>query len=51
MGVSRRQLSFWVTDDPCYTFPTLFFDVIVDSFFLVRVRQAPRPNLFLSARH
>ena len=37
--ILHRQLSFWVplTDDPCFTFVTLYMDVIVDSFFLVSV--------------
>ena len=30
------QLCLWNYDDPCIMFPTLYFDVIVDSFFLVR---------------
>jgi hypothetical protein len=29
------QICFWTYDDPCNNFPTLFFDVFVDSFFLV----------------
>jgi hypothetical protein len=30
------QLSFWLSDDVCSSFPTLYFDVFVDTFFLVR---------------
>ena len=30
------QICMWSYDDPCNAFPTLPFDVIVDSFFLVR---------------
>ncbi len=30
------QICMWNYDDPCIMFPTLFFDVIVDSFFMVR---------------
>jgi hypothetical protein len=29
------QICMWKYDDPCNAFPTLYFDVIVDSFFLV----------------
>uniref|UniRef100_A0A7S0M770 Ion transport domain-containing protein n=1 Tax=Cryptomonas curvata TaxID=233186 RepID=A0A7S0M770_9CRYP len=31
------QLFMWNYDDPCNKFPTLFFDVAVDSFFLLEV--------------
>ena len=30
-----RQICFWSYDDPCNVFPTLFFDVFVDAFFVV----------------
>ena len=39
------QLSFWVSDNPCYTFPTLYFDVFVDTFFLVRPQHRPLRNV------
>ena len=29
------QICMWNYDDPCNMFPTLYFDVFVDSFFLV----------------
>ena len=29
------QICMWSYDDPCNMFPTLQFDIIVDSFFLV----------------
>ena len=29
------QICFWNYDDPCHAFPTLYFDVIVDCFFMV----------------
>jgi hypothetical protein len=29
------QICLWKYDDPCNAFPTLYFDVTVDSFFLV----------------
>ena len=29
------QICLWNYDDPCNNFPTLFFDVFVDCFFLV----------------
>jgi hypothetical protein len=32
------QICLWTYDDPCNTFPTLFFDVIVDTFFMVPLR-------------
>ncbi len=30
------QLSIWNNDDPCNPFPTLYIDLFVDSFFMVR---------------
>ena len=30
------QICLWSFDDPCNKFPTLFFDVVVDTFFMVR---------------
>lgn len=36
------QICIWDYSDPCNTFPTLLFDVVVDTFFLVRlVRGSP----------
>jgi hypothetical protein len=29
------QICMWNYDDPCDMFPTLFFDVFVDAFFMV----------------
>jgi hypothetical protein len=29
------QICFWNYEDPCNKFPTLYFDVIVDAFFMV----------------
>ncbi len=29
------QICLWNYDDPCNKFPTLYFDVIVDTFFMV----------------
>ncbi len=29
------QLSFWNSQDPCDEFPTLFIDVVVDTYFMV----------------
>ena len=29
------QICIWNYDDPCIKFPTLYFDVVVDCFFLV----------------
>ncbi len=34
------QLCIWTYEDPCEKFPTLYFDVVVDTFFLVIVSQA-----------
>jgi hypothetical protein len=31
----RGQLSFWNQDDPCVPLPTLDFDTLVDTYFLV----------------
>ena len=46
------QLSFWDREDPCNPFPTLYIDIFVDSFFIVRaiarpfiVRATARPPL------
>ncbi len=30
------QLCMWTYDDPCNRFPTLYFDILVDTFFMVR---------------
>ena len=29
------QMSFWISTDPCHLGRTAFFDIFVDSFFLV----------------
>ncbi len=29
------QLSFWQTEDPCDVPPTLYFDMLVDCYFMV----------------
>jgi hypothetical protein len=34
--VVPMQLSFWITDDLCNPFPTLYSDIVVDTYFLVR---------------
>ncbi len=36
------QICLWSYDDPCNIFPTLYFDVVVDSFFLVSLERAFR---------
>ena len=33
------QICLWNYDDPCNIFPTLYFDVAVDSFFMVRINR------------
>ena len=33
--VVPMQLSFWMRDDPCDPFPTLYSDALVDTYFLV----------------
>jgi hypothetical protein len=38
-GWHSNQLSFWMNDDACTSFPTLYFDVFVDTFFLVHMKQ------------
>ena len=38
------QICLWNYDDPCNAFPTLYFDVIVDAFFIV---QTPLPASLL----
>ena len=34
------QICLWTYDDPCNTFPTLYFDAVVDTFFMVLPRRA-----------
>jgi hypothetical protein len=34
--ISPVQLCLWDYNDPCNTFPTLYWDVLVDAFFVVR---------------
>ncbi len=36
--VVPMQLSFWITDDLCNPFPTLYSDVFVDTYFMVLFR-------------
>ena len=31
------QMFMWDYTDPCHTFPTLFADVFIDSYFLVSI--------------
>jgi hypothetical protein len=38
--VVPMQLSFWMRDDPCDPFPTLYTDAVVDTYFLVRAAPA-----------
>ena len=35
------QLCMWTYDDPCNRFPTLYFDILVDTFFVVRSDTPP----------
>ena len=35
-GAEPLQMSFWYDSDPCHLSYTAFFDVFVDSFFLVQ---------------
>ncbi len=35
-----EQICLWNYDDACNAFPTLYFDVFVDAFFLVRCTQS-----------
>ena len=34
--IAPIQICFWSYDDACNKFPTLYFDVYVDAFFVVR---------------
>ncbi len=36
LGHGPGQVCLFKYDDPCVVFPTLYFDVAVDSFFMVR---------------
>jgi hypothetical protein len=36
------QIFMWDYSDPCNTFPTLYFDVLVDLFFIVRFARTRR---------
>ena len=36
------QIFLWDYSDPCITFPTLYFDVLVDIFFMVSAAHLPR---------
>jgi hypothetical protein len=38
--VAPVQLCLWDYDNPCNKFPTLYFDVFVDIYFLVRVSES-----------
>ncbi len=38
--VAPVQICLWNYDDPCNAFPTLYFDVFIDAFFLVRTFTA-----------
>jgi hypothetical protein len=39
------QICVWDYNDPCNKFPTLEFDLLVDTFFLVRPTPRNRSNL------
>ena len=45
-GTGLGQLSFWNSDEPCHTTPTLEFDALVDIYFMVR----PLPRALRQAR-
>jgi hypothetical protein len=36
-GVVPAQICLWDYGDPCTRFPTLYFDVVVDTFFMVYI--------------
>ena len=38
------QICIWDYNDPCNIFPTLFFDLGVDTFFLVNAKQLNTSN-------
>lgn len=38
------QICLWNYDDPCNKFPSLYFDVFVDTFFLVTASPLRAPN-------
>ena len=40
--VVPMQLSFWAIRDACDPFPTLTFDLVVDTYFLVREARRSR---------
>ncbi len=43
--VVPMQLSFWMRDNPCDPFQTLYTDLLVDTFFLVSDSQLAAPSL------
>ena len=47
------QICLWNYEDPCNKFPTLYFDLIVDTFFMVGPPMCPigtAPNLSQHSR-
>jgi hypothetical protein len=44
------QICLWSYDDPCTMFPTLFFDVLVDVFFMVLSDMEGYPELLCCRR-
>ena len=38
--VAPLQICLWSYEDPCNKFPTLYFDVFVDCFFLVELSSS-----------
>ena len=40
------QIFLWDYSDPCNTFPTLYFDVVVDIFFMVRIKDKEHVAIF-----
>ena len=43
--VVPMQLSFWAIRDACDPFPTLTFDLVVDTYFLVREARSSRSSV------
>jgi hypothetical protein len=49
--IAPVQICMWNYEDPCHIFPTMYFDVFVDAFFLVKTRAIDQYFTPTSASH